>query len=84
MNSCYTGDHTAEDHIHTDITKCNNEEPQQKYHLGTVSKRLLGGLKPLFCTLCFYHLFIYDLFVEMAARDSFTKLPSDHCILVLH
>ena len=34
--------HIAEDHIHTDIT-CNTEEPQQKYRLGTVSNRLMGG-----------------------------------------
>ena len=42
MGSCYSIDNIAEDHIHTDIT-CNIEEPQQKYHLGTVSSRLLGG-----------------------------------------
>ena len=29
-------------HIHTDI-RCNFEERQQKYRLGTVSNRLLGG-----------------------------------------
>ena len=32
----------SKDHIHTGIT-CNTEEPQQKYRLGTVSNRLLGG-----------------------------------------
>ena len=42
MGSCNSGDHIAEDHIHTDIT-CNIEEPQQKYRLGTVSNGLLGG-----------------------------------------
>ena len=26
MGSCYSGDHIAEDHIHTDITTCNIEE----------------------------------------------------------
>ena len=41
MSSCYSGDHIAKDHIHTDITTCNIEEPQQKYRLGTVSNRLL-------------------------------------------
>ena len=35
-------DHIAEDHIHTNIA-CNFEKPQQKYHLGMVSNRLLGG-----------------------------------------
>ena len=35
MGSCYLGDHIAGDHINTDITTCNNEEPQQKYRLGT-------------------------------------------------
>ena len=45
--SCYSGDHTAEDHIHTDITTCNIEEPQQKNPIGTVSNRSVGagGLK---------------------------------------
>ena len=42
MGNCYPADDIAEDHIHTDIT-CNIEEPQQKYRIGTVSKRLLGG-----------------------------------------
>ena len=42
MGNCYSGDHIAEDHIHTDIT-CYIEEPQQKYRLGTVSNELLGG-----------------------------------------
>ena len=42
MGSCYSADHTAEDHIHTDIT-CNIEEPQQKYCPGTVSNRLRVG-----------------------------------------
>ena len=32
MGNCYSADHIAEDHIHTDIT-CNIEEPQQKYRL---------------------------------------------------
>ena len=36
MGSCYSGDGIAEDYIHTDITTCNIEEPQQKYYLGTV------------------------------------------------
>ena len=36
MGSCDSGDDIPEDHIHTDITTCNIEEPQQKYRLGTV------------------------------------------------
>ena len=44
MGNCYSGDHISEDHTHTDITTCNIEEPKQKYLLGTVSYRLLGGL----------------------------------------
>ena len=43
MGKFYSADHIAEDHIHTDIT-CNIEEPLQKYRLGTVSNRLLGGV----------------------------------------
>ena len=39
MGSCYTADHIAEDHIHTDITIYYIEEPQQKYRLGTVINR---------------------------------------------
>ena len=49
MGNCYSADHIAEDHIHTDIT-CNIEEPQQKYmyRLGTVSNRLVGGLNAFY------------------------------------
>ena len=44
MGKCYSMDNIAEDNIHedTDIT-CNNEEPQLKHGLGTVSNRLLGA-----------------------------------------
>ena len=42
MGNCYSTDHIAEDHIHTDITS-NIEEQQQKYRPGTVSNRLLGA-----------------------------------------
>ena len=41
MGSCYSGDHTAKDHIHTGII-CNIDEPRQKYRLGTVSNKLQG------------------------------------------
>ena len=37
MGDCYSDDHNAEDHIHTDIT-CNIEEAQQKFHLGNLEK----------------------------------------------
>ena len=40
MGNCYSIDHIAKDHIHTDII-CNIEEPHQQYRLGTVSNRLL-------------------------------------------
>ena len=39
MDSCYLGDHIAEGYIHTDLTACNMEEPQQNYRLETVSNR---------------------------------------------
>ena len=39
MGNCYSGDPIAGDHKHTDITLCNTEYPQQKYHLGTVNNR---------------------------------------------
>ena len=42
MGKCYSTDHIAKDHIHTDIT-CNTKEPQKKNRLGTVSYRLLRG-----------------------------------------
>ena len=29
MGGCNSSDHIAEDHIHTEITSCNIEEPQQ-------------------------------------------------------
>ena len=40
MGSCYSRVHIAGDHIRTNITMCNIEEPQLKYRLGTVSNRL--------------------------------------------
>ena len=43
MGNRYPANHIAKDHLHTDIT-CNAGEPQQKYRLGMVSNRLLGGL----------------------------------------
>ena len=43
MSYCYSADHIAEDHIHTDTT-CNIEKPQQRYRLGTASNRLLGNM----------------------------------------
>ena len=45
--NCYSTDHFAEDHIHTDII-CHIEEPQQKYRLGTVRNRFQWGLN-MFC-----------------------------------
>ena len=43
MGSCYSDDHTAGDHMHTDITTTyNKEEQQQKYCIETVSNRLWG------------------------------------------
>ena len=49
MGSCYSDGHIARDDIHTDITKCNIEEQQQKYRLGTVSNRLLVEERGLYC-----------------------------------
>ena len=47
MGNCYSVDHIAEDHIHTDIT-CKTEEPEQKYRLGTAINRLLySGIKQI-------------------------------------
>ena len=43
MDSCFSSDHFARDHISTDITTCNTEEPEQKYCFGALSNRLLGG-----------------------------------------
>ena len=42
MGNCYSIDHIAEEHIHTDIT-CSIEEPQQECRIETVSNRLLGA-----------------------------------------
>ena len=60
MDSCYTADHTAGDHIHTDITTCNTKRPKQKYHLGNVSKWLLRRLKILYLVHCI--LTIYKIY----------------------
>ena len=43
MGSCYSDNHIAKDHIHTDIATCDIEEPQQNYRLGRVSNRLHWG-----------------------------------------
>ena len=45
MGSCYSVDHVAEDHVHTVMATFISEEHQQKYHFGTVSNRLLWGIK---------------------------------------
>ena len=42
MDNCNSGDHIAEDNIHTDIATCNIKEQQQKYRLRTVRNRLRG------------------------------------------
>ena len=44
MGICYSTDHIAEDHIYIDIT-FSIQKPQQKYRLGTVNNRLLGGFE---------------------------------------
>ena len=48
MDSCYSGDHIAEDHIHMDITTCNIEKSQKQNRL---SNRLLWDLNMFFGTL---------------------------------
>ena len=54
MDSCYSGDHIVRDQIHTDITTCNTEKPQQKYRLGMVSStnRLRGREQELCVCVC--------------------------------
>ena len=70
MDNCYAADHTAGDHIHTDII-CNTEEPHHLNHPRPACSRPLGALKPLFCTLYFSFLYISDIFAEMVASVSF-------------
>ena len=41
MGCCCSGGHIAGDHIHTDMTICDFEELQKKYHFRTDSYRLL-------------------------------------------
>ena len=46
MGTCHSGDHIAEDHIHTDITSCNIEEPQGRWRTVTdhnSSPRAIGS-----------------------------------------
>ena len=49
MGSCYSGDHIARDNIHSSISTCNTEGPQQKNRLGTANDKINletgGGLK---------------------------------------
>ena len=42
IGQLHTRDHITEGHMHTDITTCNIEQPQQKCRLRTVSNRLQG------------------------------------------
>ena len=59
MCNCYSIEHIAEDHLHKDIT-CSIEEPQQKYRLGTVSKRLPGVGEWGGAYICFTGLCLLD------------------------
>ena len=47
MDSCYSVDHIAGDHLQADIPVRNIKEPQQKYRTRMISKRFpgLGELK---------------------------------------
>ena len=45
MGRCCSVDHFAKDHMLTDITTCNIEEPQQQYGLEKVRKKVLRGIK---------------------------------------
>ena len=64
MSSCYIGDHTAEDHIHIDITKCTTEEPQQKCQLG-MSVKDYWGLK----TFILYTVFLPFIHLRFICRN---------------
>ena len=84
MNSCYTGDHTAGDHMYTDMTTCNTEEPQKEYYLGMVSKRLMGkegegrrGRKKIFILYIVFLSFNYVKFscLNGSKRQFRTNLP---------
>ena len=45
MGRCHSDDHITKNHIHTDITTCYIEEPQQKYRFGTkIRNRLPAGI----------------------------------------
>ena len=62
MGSFYTRDHTAGDHIHTDIRTCNTEAPKQKYPLERSIKDYWGARD--------------DLCAEIAASDSLVRITS--------
>ena len=51
MDSCYSGDRIAEDHIHMDITTCNIEKSQKQNRLETISNRLLWELNMFYWSL---------------------------------
>ena len=74
--NCYTGDHTAGDRIHTDITTCSTEESQKKYRIGIVSYRLLdgGGLKILHFVYCIFIISFHNLSTDIAASDSLAPI----------
>ena len=54
MSNCSSVDHTAEDPIHSDITR-NIEEPQQKYRLGTSVISYLSMTQPYKMLSNFFH-----------------------------
>ena len=55
-----------------DITTCNTEEPQKKYHLER-SVKYYVGLKTFFILYIVFLPFIYDLFAEMTTGASFAR-----------
>ena len=72
MDSCKTGDHITGDHIHTEITTCSTEEPQQKYRPGT--NGVGWGLKTINLYIVYLPSIYYDLFAETAASNGFAQI----------
>ena len=70
MDGCYTDDLTPGDHIHSDIQHATLRNHNRSTALErSVKDYWDGGLKPLFCTLYFYHhLFIYLRLVAASDR----------------
>ena len=81
MKGCYSDDYIAGDQIHTDITICNIEEPQQKYRLGTSSNRLHGQTFPKIKILMYIFFLRRLLFWAISFPEQRNSFQNEVCLM---